>query len=130
MNKTDLSILIADDDAISLCVLKEYLLAAGYKIVIAEDGQQAWDLLVQAPENFALVIIDRIMPHLHGLDVVKRMQNNPLLKKTPAIMVTGVADKEEIVAALKAGVFDFLHKPIERELLLAVVKRALQHLKN
>lgn len=126
MNKFNARILIADDDAISIHVLQKYLTDAGYEVIAVADGQQAWSLLQESPENFNLLIMDRVMPHLHGIDVVKQIQNNTLLKKTPVIMITGVAEKEEIIEAITAGVFDFLYKPIEKELLLAVVKKALQ----
>lgn len=118
-------ILIADDDPISLHVIKKYLATAEYDVIAVQDGREAWKLLQESPENFAVVIADRIMPHLHGVDLLKLMQNNALLKKVPVIMITGIAEKEETVAALKGGVFDFLFKPVEKELLLAVVKKAL-----
>ncbi len=117
-------ILIADDDPISLHVISQYLQEAGYQFATAHDGQQAWEFLSQAPEEFTVVIADRIMPHLHGLDLLLKMQQHPVLKNIPLIMLTGAAEKTEIVAALKAGVFDFLHKSIDKDLLLMTLKRA------
>lgn len=118
-------ILIADDDAISLRVLKEYLLTANYPIVEATHGKQAWELLQQSPDEFVLAIIDRVMPHLHGIDLVRKMKQHPLLKDTPVIMLTGISEKEEVIEALRAGVNEFLYKPVEKELLIAVVKKIL-----
>ncbi len=124
-NITTKKILIADDDPISLRVLSEYLQIAGYNFVAVEDGQQAWELLQQTPEQFVLVISDRIMPKLHGLELLANMRQYPVLKNIPFVMLTGVSDKAEVVEATKAGVDDFLYKPITKELLLAVVKRML-----
>lgn len=119
-------LLIVDDDPISLRVLSEYLQDGNYAFFTAENGQQAWEILQKFPQEFALVIADRIMPKMHGLQLLAQMRKHEILKNTPLVMLTGEAEKEEIVVAIKAGVFDFLHKPIEKELLLAVLNRALQ----
>lgn len=120
-------LLIIDDDLISLHVLGEYLHAANYEFIAAENGQQAWELLQNSPAEFAVVIVDRIMPKMHGLELLAKMRQHEILKNIPVIMLTGEAEKDEIIAAMRAGVFDFLHKPIEKELLLAVLKRAVTH---
>jgi len=119
-------ILIVDDDPISLAVVAQHLQIANYQCVIANHGQEAWELLQKTPKDFVMVIADRIMPYLHGIEVLAKMQQHSDLKEIPLIMLTGEADREEISAAFKAGVFDFLYKPVEKELLLAVVKRALK----
>lgn len=119
-------LLIVDDDPISLRVLSEYLRGANYGFVAAENGQQAWEILQKSPQEFALVIADRIMPKMHGMELLAQMRQHQTLKNIPLIMLTGEVEKDEMVAAIKAGVFDFLHKPIEKELLLAVLKRVLQ----
>jgi CheY-like chemotaxis protein len=119
-------ILIAEDDALSLRMLTHYLQGTGYEYVTAFDGYNAWELLQQTPEQFQLVITDRIMPRLHGLQLLEKMKNHPLLAKIPVLMLTGVADKEEIIEAIRAGVHDFLYKPLEKELLLSVIKRTLR----
>lgn len=121
-----MKILIVDDDPISLRVLTEYLQQMHYAYVAANDGKQAWELLEKAPNEFALVITDRVMPHLHGLQLLEKMQQHPVLKDTPMLMLTGEAEKEDIIAAVKAGVEDFLYKPIEKELLSAVLQRLLK----
>lgn len=118
-------VLIVDDDPISLCVLTRYLIEADYAYVKAENGQQAWELLSDKPQEFAVVITDRIMPKLHGLELLAKMQAHPLLKQIPVIFLTGVAEKEEMIEVIKAGASDFLYKPIEKELLLAVLKRVM-----
>lgn len=118
-------ILLVDDDPISLHVLNEYLSAEGYVVVAAADGRAAWELLQTNPTEFSAVITDRVLPHLHGIDILKNMLADPILKNIPVIMITGVAEHEERIEAIKAGIFDFLYKPIEKDLLLAVVRKAI-----
>jgi len=118
-------ILVVDDDPISLRIAIHHLEQNGYDTIAAENGQQALNLLQSAPNEFSLVLTDRIMPKLHGLDLIKQMKADATLHNIPTIMLTGVADKEEMIETIKAGVFDFIYKPIEQELLLLTIKRAL-----
>lgn len=123
MNKSKL--LVVDDDPISLQVLSNYLQTTNYPFVTATDGQQAWELLQQSPAEFSVVIADRIMPKLHGIELLNKMREQENLKHIPFIMLTGEAAKDEMIEAMRAGVFDFLYKPVEKTLLLAVLNRAL-----
>lgn len=118
-------ILVVDDDTVSLMVVANHLEAANYRCVTAQHGLEAWEILQKTPQAFQLILTDRIMPHLHGLELLTKMQQHSVLKNIPLIMLTGEAEKAELLAAIKAGVFDFLYKPVEKELLLSVVKRAL-----
>lgn len=116
-------ILLVDDDAISLHVLAHSMSTTSYEYETAENGEQAFEILVKNPDKFSVVIADRIMPKLHAIDLLRRMREHPKLKHIPFIMLTGVADKEEVVEAFQAGVADFLYKPVEKELLLKVLGR-------
>jgi len=119
-------ILVTDDDPVSLRVLSETLKNARYSFVTAEDGGKAWELLQQSPEKFSLVVADRVMPGLHGLELFAKMRKHIVLKDIPLILLTGAAEKEDVVEAVQAGVADFLYKPLDADLLLAVVKRVLK----
>jgi len=122
-------ILLVDDDPISLHVLINCL-RNDYPIETAVDGQQAWEILQAHPQDFAVIIADRIMPKLHGLQLLEKMQTHPELKRLPLILLTGEAEKAEQIAAIKAGVFDFLYKPVDAQLLLRVLERAIQNSKS
>jgi CheY-like chemotaxis protein len=127
MNKTEHKILVVDDDPIILKVLTNYLADAGYAVTTAENGAIALTLLQAAPEQFSLIILDRMMPVLSGIDLLHKIYVRPELKNTPIIMLTSHAEREDVGAAIIAGVYDFLYKPIDRDLLLLVIKRALRH---
>lgn len=126
MNNGKTKLLLADDDPISLRILISYLTEANFEVITALHGQEALEMLRCSPHDYAAVIVDRIMPYMHGMELLHQVQNDPELKNIPIIVITGVADKDEMVEALRAGAFDFLYKPVERELLLAVVKKALR----
>lgn len=125
MDISQSKILLVDDDTVSLKVLENYLSGTNYTYTITTNGLKAWDLLENNPKEFAVVIADRVMPHLHGIELLKKMQAHPQLKNIPLIMLTGEAEKEDMLDAVKAGVEDFLFKPIEKELLLTVLQRIL-----
>jgi|GEM_PF-1241634 CheY-like chemotaxis protein len=121
-NKNVKKVLLADDDAIFLRVMTQYLDEAGFPHVIVQDGQQAWDYLQQYHDDFFVILADRIMPKLHGLELLANMQQTPW-RDIPLILLTGESSKEERCEALAQGVYDFFYKPVSRELLLAVLKK-------
>jgi len=116
-------ILLVDDDEVTVRILAHQLESAGYDVVLTHDGEEALNQLMQTPKEFILVIADRVMPKLHGTELALKMQEHSILKNVPVILMTGLADKEEVIEAIKIGVADFLYKPIENDLLLAVVKK-------
>lgn len=125
MPKPLFKILLADDDILSIEIIANYLREDGYSVVTANNGREALEILQSTNEKFDAVIVDRIMPYLHGIDLLKTMKKNKDLKNIPVIFLTGVADKDEIIEALKAGIYDLLYKPVEKELLLSVLKKSL-----
>lgn len=120
-NPNPKQILLVDDDELNLKVLTNYLDEAQYAYVACKDSQLAWNYLQDHPDRFFVVLSDRIMPHLHGLQLLTKMQNREL--NIPLILFSGEASKEEICEALAQGVRDFFYKPISKELLLALLKK-------
>jgi len=127
MTQKKTEILLVDDDPIILKVLTEYLHEAKYKTTTAENGEVAWKLLNEHPQRFSVMIVDRVMPILDGINLLYKIKMTPSLHHIPIIMLTNHAERQEVGVAVAAGVFDFLFKPIEQELLLLVVKRALDN---
>lgn len=119
-------ILLVDDDEISLKILSKYLDETAYSYVTCKDGQQAWNYLQRHPDKFFVVLSDRIMPHLHGLQLLEQMQINKL--NIPFILFSGEINKKEICEAIAQGAYDFFYKPISKELLLALLKKIKKQL--
>ncbi|EDP46037.1 response regulator [Rickettsiella grylli] len=114
-------ILLVDDDPLNLKLLTHYLEEAHYAYVACQDGQRAWNYLQQHPDRFFVVLSDRVMPRLHGLQLWAQMQLKKL--NIPLILFSGEASKEERCEAFKQGIYDFFYKPISKELLLILLKK-------
>jgi CheY-like chemotaxis protein len=128
MQYSNPTILVVDDEVFNLDIIEEYLEdeAQEFKIVRAEDGEMAWSLLENDPENFDVVLLDRMMPKLDGMEVLARIKAHPILSIIPVILQTARAGKQDIVDGLKAGAYYYLTKPFEGEMLKSVVQTALQ----
>jgi DNA-binding response OmpR family regulator len=107
--KTPLTVLIADDDPPTRILLRAAITQWGYKVIAAQDGEEAWDVL-QKPDAPKLLILDWLMPKLNGLDLCHRIKQE--LKTRPyIILLTQVTGTENIVKGLEAGADEFLSKP-------------------
>lgn len=114
-------ILIADDDRTSRRVLKLLLSKWDYEVVVAEDGEQAWERL-QAADAPRLVILDWQMPGLDGIEVVDRLRRADPDRSTYVVFVTTRDDKWDLVEALRAGADDYIKKPFDADELRARVE--------
>lgn len=123
-----MNILIAEDDPIFCKLLSRLLEKLGYEVTVAEDGQQAWQAFQDQP--CPLVITDWMMPHMDGIELVKKIRQLKGGKYTYVIMVTAnVGDSQNYAHAMDAGVDDFIAKPVDQmelEMRLRVAKRILK----
>jgi len=117
-------ILIVDDESFNLDILTEYL-SDDYKISTAEDGVIAWAMLEQTPSVFDVIILDRMMPNMNGMELLEKIKQHDILRHCPVIFQTAKAAESDISEGLKAGAFYYLTKPFEEEVLLSVVKTAV-----
>lgn len=114
------TVLIADDDKVSLNILNDTLTRAGYDVLTASDGDQAWKKLQQS--NTQLAVLDWIMPGMEGIEICQRAQKDPKLANRYFILLTGKSKTEDLVAGLQSGASDYLRKPFEEAELLARVE--------
>lgn len=114
-----MKILIVEDDPGSRRLVKVHLLAAGYEVVEAEDGQMAWDLFQRDP--FQIVITDWMMPKLDGPGLIHNIRSGGRKNYTYIIMVTAVDDKPKVVMGLESGADEYLTKPFDGKELIARV---------
>jgi len=118
-------VLIVDDDAISIRILVDHLESNEYQTATAKSGEEAWEMLLANPKDYDVIIVDRLMENMGGLELTHKIKSREELAKIPVVIQTGQADPDEFIAALNAGAFDFVYKPVEQELLLYVVENAL-----
>lgn len=119
------SLLLVDDDPLSLELLHGYLEPAGYQLAATSDGEEAWRLLCDPQRHFDLVVSDRSMPRMDGMELLRRIKDEPRLAGLPVIFETALAHQSDIAEGIAAGVHYYLTKPFNFRLLLAVVKAAL-----
>jgi two-component system chemotaxis response regulator CheY len=111
-----LKVLVADDFATMRKIVRNILKQIGFDdIVEAEDGQAALQVLKN--ENIGLVVTDWNMPNMNGLELLQKIRTDPKTANLPVLMVTAEGLKENVVAAVKAGVNNYVVKPFTAEVL-------------
>jgi phosphoserine phosphatase RsbU/P len=114
------TVLIADDDKVTLNVLNDALMRAGYDVITATDGDQAWKKLQQS--NAQLAVLDWVMPGMEGPEICQRAAKEPKLANRYFILLTGKDKTDDLVAGLQSGASDYLRKPFNEAELLARVE--------
>ena len=89
-----------------------------FRVTLAYDGREALDLLASNPD-IALVMLDLMMPHLSGLDVLAAMRGDPRWRDLPCIILTAAGQEQQHVSAMEIGANDFLTKPFSPKKLYA-----------
>ena len=125
MEQQSSTVLIVDDEPFNVEILVEHLEEKGYQLETAGNGLEAWELLERAPDRFHAVLLDRMMPEMDGLEVLKKTKAHPELKTLPVIMQTAKASKQEVLEGLQAGTYYYLTKPYDKDQLLAIVDTAV-----
>ncbi|MBU8850149.1 MAG: sigma-54 dependent transcriptional regulator [Desulfobacterales bacterium] len=118
-------ILIAEDDDLSRKNMLELLSENGYEVKAVSNGQEAMEVFPY--DKFDLVMTDLKMPHIDGLQLLKFIKEmNP---ENIVVMITGYATVKSAVKAMKLGAFDYITKPLKKDIVRMVVERALSHAK-
>jgi CheY-like chemotaxis protein len=119
------NILIVEDDAATREMLAARLATEGFHTVAAEDGLEALHLLRtvrhRAPDAPCLVLLDLSMPRLGGIEFRRAQLEDPIVREVPIAVMSGASDAEE--RALELGAVATLVKPVDLDVLLAVVQR-------
>ncbi|GAB4364706.1 MAG: sigma-54 dependent transcriptional regulator [Deltaproteobacteria bacterium] len=115
-------ILFVDDDRAGREVALFNLRKAGYRVTAASDGQEGLSLF--APEKFDLVVTDVKMPGISGIDLLRKIREQS--PDIPVLVITAFGNVETAVEAMKAGAYDFIGKPFNKDQLLHSVEKALE----
>lgn len=116
MFESNTKILVVDDFSTMRRIVKNILKQLGFEnIEEAEDGAQAFDKVKGG--GFGFVITDWNMPNVDGLTFLKNVRSDPEVKGLPVLMVTAEAEKDKVVAAIQAGVDNYIVKPFTAEVL-------------
>lgn len=129
MGDKNIKILVVDDFATMRKVVRNLLKQGGYDdIVEAEDGVMALKALKAQKIDF--VVSDWNMPNMSGLELLKAVRADAELAKTPFLMVTAEALQDNVVAAVKAGVSNYIVKPFTAEVLNEKIKKIIDSLEK
>lgn len=116
-------ILIADDDIEMLNLLYEILSSVNYKVVKAEDGVKA---LEEARKELpSLIMLDIHMPNKNGIQTLKEIKSDPLLKNIPVIMLTVEGSPSDIQHCMIYGANTYITKPAKKDDILKTVRNQL-----
>lgn len=108
----DAKIVVIDDEPVNIKVVSRLLRIEGYQqFVSTTDSREALDLIrAESPD---MVLLDLMMPHVSGIDILTAMRDDERLRHTPIVILTASTDQETRVKALRGGANDFLNKPID-----------------
>lgn len=119
-------VLLVDDEELNLEILLEYFDdEPDFTLETAADGEIAWEMLQDDSKQFDLILLDRMMPRLDGIGLLRRMMGVPRLALIPVVLQTAAGSAEQVREGMEAGAYYYLTKPYRRDALLAIAHSAI-----
>jgi DNA-binding NarL/FixJ family response regulator len=119
-----LSILIVDDDLGTRLSISDYLELSGYRVIAADNGQQALAMVEEFQPN--LMVTDIMMPQMNGYELVRRVRSSSVFRLLPVILLTARTQTQERILGYQSGCDLYLPKPFELEELAAAIRNLLE----
>lgn len=119
-----MKVLVAEDSSTVRRLVAARLVADGYDVLEAEDGEQA--LALARSERPALLVLDKVMPKLDGFEVVRALREDPATSALPIVMLTERANEDDVLDGLRLGVEEYMPKPFSPRELSERVRRAIE----
>ena len=123
INPAEFKLLVVDDVQTNVLLLKALLSKEGYGILVANNGQEALEVIRN--ENPDLILLDVMMPGMDGFEVAERLKSGEDRCEIPIIFLTALDDTQSIVNGFKLGAGDFISKPFRKEELMVRIKHQL-----
>jgi len=121
------TIIVVDDDELTLKLLTKILKSAGYQVLTSLTGQDGLQLIREKKPDF--IIMDILLPDRDGPEVIWALQGNPYLARIPVIFLSSIIARDEPQNLSRIQVrdlsFDAIGKPVDREILLGKIREAL-----
>jgi|GEM_PF-187123 len=118
------TILAVDDDEINLMILTKCVQDAGFTVKGFESGEAAWEFLHNNPTAIDIALLDKMMPGLNGVELLKRIKATRALRHIPVIIQTGDAGIVQMREGLESGAYYYLTKPFHPDILTAIIHSA------
>lgn len=119
----DARVLVVEDDPVNMEILELCLKSAHYEVLTATNGREALGVLKE--EHIDIIVLDRMMPVMDGMTFLQRLKAEPAWRQIPVIMQTAATERDRVEEGIRAGVYYYLTKPYSKQVLLAIVKSAL-----
>tara|TARA_B100001971_G_scaffold215182_1_gene259108 strand:+ start:51647 stop:52336 length:690 start_codon:yes stop_codon:yes gene_type:complete len=121
-----IKILVIEDDTDIRELVKLQLELKNYQVSAASTGREALDLINS--QKFDLFIVDRMLPDSNGIAICEKLRSNPETIESPIILLTAMAEPDDIVKGLDAGADDYITKPFDIDVLHARVRAQVRRL--
>ena len=119
-------VLVVDDEELNLLIIQEFLEQESLDLDVYSDPLAAWDALHRSDVEYSLIVLDRMMPGLDGMEFLRRLKRESRFLDIPVIMQTAAASPDQVRQGLEAGAYYYLTKPYEPEALISIVRGALE----
>ncbi|MDH4283786.1 MAG: response regulator [Gallionellaceae bacterium] len=123
-------ILVVDDDEFIRLVTQTALEGTGYKVTGAEDGLDAWEKIDADPSAFDLMLLDKQMPRMDGITLLRRIKSDDRFVNLPIVMLTGAAGTQDVAEGLANGAHYYLIKPSPEEILKLTIRNTLDEFRS
>jgi pimeloyl-ACP methyl ester carboxylesterase/CheY-like chemotaxis protein len=124
VGSADGTLLVVEDNELNRDMLARRLMRLGYRVVIAEHGRRALEILQMQPCD--LILLDIMMPELNGYQVLERLKSDTTLRHIPVIMLSALDELASVVRCIEMGADDYLPKPFDPVLLQARISASLE----
>ncbi len=116
------NILLVEDDASLNTVLADYLRSKDYTVETAQNGKEAWELIII--KHYDLIITDIMMPKMNGFELLKLIRAQYI--NLPVIMLSAKTDRDDIMQAYSMGCDDYVTKPFSMDILICKIEAVLR----
>lgn len=119
-----MKVLVIEDEALNLEILSTHLTSEGYDVLQAMNGREGMTIL-QANHDISLILLDRNMPIMNGIEFLHEYKKFPEFGNIPVIMQTAISDNEHVSEGIRAGAYYYLTKPYTKDVLFSIINAAI-----
>ncbi len=121
----DITILVVDDEQRMRKLIKDFLVQKDFKVIEAENGEQALEVFEENSKKINLILLDVMMPKLDGWSVLRQIRQ---ISKVPIIMLTARGEEQDELFGFELGVDEYISKPFSPKILVARVEAILKRI--
>ena len=118
-------VLIVDDELANIDLIDIYLQEAGYNVFTANNGEEGFEKLLQNKDDISVILLDRMMPKMNGMEFIKKVKEDDSITNIPIILQTGATLQLQIDEGIAAGAYYYLTKPYSKHSLLSITRTAI-----